>query len=59
MCLTVGGAVVRRGKRLLRRHLGEETKPSREERLFVNQGSLLITSAVVLVLCKLYHGCSP
>ena len=27
--LTVGGPVVRRGERLLRRHLGERTKPSR------------------------------
>ena len=29
LCLTVGGTVVRRGERPLRRHLGEITKPSR------------------------------
>ena len=29
LCLTVGGTVVRRGKRPLRRHLGEITMPSR------------------------------
>ena len=29
LCLTVGGTVVRRGERLLRKHLGEVTKPSR------------------------------
>ena len=29
LCLTVGGTVVRRGERPLRRHLGEITMPSR------------------------------
>ena len=29
LCLTVGGTVVRRGKRPLTGHLGEVTKPSR------------------------------
>ena len=29
LCLTVGGTVVRRRERPLRRHLGEVTKPSR------------------------------
>ena len=29
LCLTVGGTVVRRGERPLRRRLGEITKPSR------------------------------
>ena len=29
LCLTVGGTVVRRGERPLRRHLGEVTKPGR------------------------------
>ena len=29
LCLTVGGTVVRRGERPLRRHLGEVNKPSR------------------------------
>ena len=29
--LTVGGIVIRRGERPLRRHLGEITKPSRGE----------------------------
>ena len=29
LCLTVGGSVVRRGERPLRRHLGEITMPSR------------------------------
>ena len=29
LCLTVGGTVVRRGERPLRRHLGEVTKPNR------------------------------
>ena len=66
LCLTVGGTVVRRGERPLRRHLGEVTKPSRgrgclrtDLRLLVE---LQITSAVVkmaLVLRKLYHWCRP
>ena len=30
LCSSVGGTVVRRGERLLRRHLGDITKPSRE-----------------------------
>ena len=34
LCLTVGGTVVRRGERPLRRHLGEITKAG--ERLFEN-----------------------
>ena len=54
--LSVGGTVVRRGERPLRRHLGEITMPSRGERLFENRpgGCMLvelqIRSAVVKVV---------
>ena len=61
--LSVGGTVVRRGERPLRRHLGEITMSSRGERLFENRpgGCMLvelqIRSAVVKVVRILYHGC--
>ena len=34
LCLTVAGTVIRRGERLLRRHLGEVTKPNRGEAVY-------------------------
>ena len=58
--LTVGGTVVRRGERPLRRHLGEITMPSRRRGcLRTDFVELQIISAMVklvLVFCKLYHG---
>ena len=56
LCLTVGGTVVRRGERPLRRHLGEETKSSRGRgclRTYLEVvGELQITSAVVKVVLR-------
>ena len=64
LCLTVGGTVVRRGERLLRRHLAEVTKPSKGRGCLRTdlEAELQITSAVVtvvFVLRKLYHWFRP
>ena len=57
LCLNVGGTVVRRGERPLRRHLGEETKSSRgrgclRTDLEVVGIELQITSAVIKVVLR-------
>ena len=45
LCLTVGGTVVRRGERPLRRHLGEITLPSKGRVPSFPVGQLILYSS--------------
>ena len=66
LCLTVGGTVVRRGERPLRRHLGEITMSSRGRGCLSDLEAVDRTPDYISSgqggfsgIRKLYHGCRP